>query len=278
MRALTRAPATGHSQQGAARTWRGPVAALFWNFVLPLAVLAVLVGAWDLAIHVFDVKSYILPSPGQVWRSAKDNRTILWDGVKTTGKEIVVGFAVAVGIALPVGIALGQSAILQRVLVPLLVIAQIVPKVALAPLMIVWFGLDLSAKVIFVVLLCFFPVIVNTMAGVAAASADFRRLARSVGLGKWATLVKVTLPQALPNVFAGLKIAITLAVIGAVVAEFITSQSGLGFLILTAQGQVDTPLLFASILVLTVLGLALYGLVAMIGWLVMPWNRSGEVQ
>ena len=249
---------------------------MLWSVGLPLLVIIILIGAWDLAVHLFDVKAYILPSPREVWHSTTGNKSLLWDGVKATGKEVIVGFALSIVLALPVGIALGQSAILQRVLVPLLVIAQIVPKVALAPLMIVWFGLDLSAKVIFVVLLSFFPIIVNTMVGVASASSDFRRLALSVGLGRWAALFKVTLPQALPNVFAGLKIGITLAVIGAVVAEFITSQSGLGFLILTAQGQVDTPLLFASIFVLTVLGLVLYGLVALVEWLIMPWNRVGE--
>lgn len=261
-----------------ARSVRAPVVKLLWTAGPPALVLVAAVVAWYLAVRLFDIKEYILPTPGKVWHSGVTNGSVLWDSVEVTGKEVVVGFLFSIALALPLGVALGQSALLQRVLVPLLVIAQIVPKVALAPLMIVWFGLDLTAKVIFVVLLSFFPIIVNTMVGVASASSDFRRLARSVGLGRWAALFKVTLPQALPSVFAGLKIGITLAVIGAVVAEFITSQAGLGFLILTAQGQVDTPLLFAAIFVLTAMGLVLYAVVSLIEWTTMPWNRPGERQ
>jgi NitT/TauT family transport system permease protein len=246
----------------------------FVRSVLPPCIaIAAAVLLWYLAIELFDIKEYLLPLPGSVWHSGYVNASILWDALKVTGHEVVVGFAFSLLLAIPLGVALGESAVLQRFLVPLLVIAQIVPKVALAPLMIVWFGLGITSKIIFIMLLSFFPVIVNTMVGVASASTDFRRLAQSVGLGPWATLRKVTLPQALPSMFAGLKIGITLAVIGAVVAEFITSQSGLGFLILTAQGQVDTALLFAAIFVLTAMGLVLYGIVSAAEWLTMPWNR-----
>ncbi|MGH3403354.1 MAG: ABC transporter permease [Streptosporangiaceae bacterium] len=173
------------------------------------------------------------------------------------------------------GVALGESRTLRQALYPLIVIAQIVPEVALGPLMIVWFGRGLTAKVVFIVLLSFLPIIVNTMVGVASASVDFRTLAQSVGLTPLATLRKVTLPQALPSIFAGLKIGITLAVIGAVVGEFITAQAGLGFLILTAQGEVDTPLLFAAIFVLTAMGLVFYAAVALVEQVTTPW-RHGE--
>ncbi|MGH3222776.1 MAG: ABC transporter permease [Streptosporangiaceae bacterium] len=244
--------------------------------ILPVIVLVVLVVVWWLIVINFGIAQYLLPTPGDVWHSLWSNTGILGDSLMETGKEVVVGFLVSGAIAVPLGIALGESRVLQAILYPLMVMAQLTPKVAFAPLMIVWFGLGLTSKIIFIFLVSFFAIIINTMVGVTSASSDFRRLADSVGLGRFATLWKVTLPQALPNIFTGLKIGMTLAVIGAVVAEFVSAQSGLGFLILTAQGQVDTPLLFASILVLTAMGLVLYGIVAVLEWLAMPWQRRAR--
>lgn len=239
---------------------------------IPALTVIVLVALWGAAVQILHIRQYLVPAPSAVWDSATTHAGILRQSVLVTGKEVLEGFVLSAALGVPIGVALGESRVLQRVVYPLMVIAQIVPKVALGPLMIVWFGLGLTAKIVFIVLLSFFPIVVNTMVGIASASVDFRRLARSVGLGPLATLRKVTLPQALPSVFAGLKISITLAVIGAVVGEFITAQAGLGFLILTAQGQVDTPLLFAAIVVLTVMGLAFYAIVATIERLATPWQ------
>jgi NitT/TauT family transport system permease protein len=275
---------TTSRQRGDAATRRGTapgsvgyqIGRFLRSMIVPCLVLVAFVALWYLAVVAFDIKPYLLPTPLAVVQELSNSSDVLWSSLLVTAKEVIVGFLVSVIIAIPLGIALGELPALQRSLVPLLVIAQIIPKVALAPLMIVWFGLGIEAKVIFIVLLSFFPIIVNTMTGIASASVDFRKLAQSVGLGSFATLRKVTLPQALPSIFAGLKVAITLAVIGAVVAEFVASQSGLGFLILTAQGQVQTALLFAAILVLTVLGLLLYALISLIEWIVMPWNRRDQ--
>lgn len=243
---------------------------------IPVATTVVLVLLWALVVRAFHIKEYLVPTPGQVWHSATTDTNILHDAVIATGKEVVVGFLLSVGIGVPLGVALGESRLLQRVVYPSLVVVQIVPKVALGPLMIVWFGLGMTAKVVFIVLLSFFPIVINTMVGVASASTDFRRLAHSIGLGHLALLRKVTLPEALPSIFAGLKIGITLSVIGAVVAEFITSQRGLGFLILTAQGQLNTPLLFSSIFVLTLMGLVFYGVVALAERISVPWRGEGR--
>jgi NitT/TauT family transport system permease protein len=243
---------------------------------IPVLTIVLLVLLWAFVVRAFHIREYLVPTPSQVWHSATTDTHILRNGVVTTGKEVIVGFLLSVALGVPLGVALGESRLLQRVIYPSLVLVQIVPKVALGPLMIVWFGLGLTAKVVFIVLLSFFPIVLNTMVGVSSASVDFRRLAHSIGLGPFALLRKVTLPEALPSIFAGLKIGITLSVIGAVVAEFITAQAGLGFLILVAQGQLNTPLLFSSILTLTLMGLVFYGVVALVERISVPWRGESH--
>jgi len=194
---------------------------------------------------------------------------LLEESIVTT-VEIALGFAMSVAVGIPLALAIFLSPPFARSVYPLLVSSQAVPKVAVAPLFIVWFGLGLVPKVLIAFLIAFFPVVINTAMGLAALEREKIYLARSMGLGPVATFFKIQLPNALPSIFAGLKISITFAVVGAVVGEFVGGQGGLGYLLLIANGNMDTALLFAGIVALTLLGIVLFALIGLVERLMLP--------
>jgi len=184
--------------------------------------------------------------------------------------EIVLGFVLSVAIGVPLALAIYLWTPFARAVYPILVSSQAVPKVAVAPLFLVWFGFGLLPKVLIAFLIAFFPVVINTAMGLAALEREKLYLARSMGLGPVATFFKIQLPNALPSIFAGFKISITFAVVGAVVGEFVGGQGGLGYLLLIANGNMDTPLLFAGIVALTLLGVVFFALIGLLERLVLP--------
>jgi NitT/TauT family transport system permease protein len=173
-------------------------------------------------------------------------------------------------VGIPLALAIFLWPLFSRSIYPLLVSSQAVPKVAVAPLFIVWFGLGLVPKVLIAFLIAFFPIVINTAMGLAAIEIEKIHLARSMGLGPFATFIKIRLPNALPSIFAGLKISITLAVVGAVVGEFVGGQGGLGYLLLVANGSLDIALLFAGLVALTLLGIAFFAVIVIVERLVLP--------
>jgi NitT/TauT family transport system permease protein len=181
-----------------------------------------------------------------------------------TTLEIVLGFALSIAVGIPLALMIFLWPPFARAVLPLLISSQAMPKVAVAPLLLVWFGFGLVPKVLIAFLIAFFPVVINTAVGLAAIEPEKIHLARSMGLGAWDTFFKIRLPDALPAIFAGLKISITLAVVGAVVGEFVGGDAGLGYLLMVANGSMDTQLLFAGIVCLTILGVALYLVVELI--------------
>lgn len=251
------------------RRSRGAVQKLLW----PTATFLVLIMLWQLVITLFGVPLFLVPSPYEVAKTITSEWALLVSQTWPTVQEILIGFGVSMAIGIPVGVVLAEVPRVRQMFYPFIVLMQILPKLAFGPLLLVWFGFGLMPKVSMVVLISFFPIILDTMTGVENASSDFRALARSLGFSPVATFFKITLPQAVPNIFAGLKVAITLSVVGAVVAEFIGAQAGLGYLILVAQGQLKTPLLFAALVFLTAVGLILYGLIALIERVLFPWSR-----
>jgi NitT/TauT family transport system permease protein len=187
-----------------------------------------------------------------------------------TTVEILLGFALSVAVGVPLALTIYLWRPFERAVYPLLIASQAVPKVAVAPLFLVWFGFGLLPKVLIAFLIAFFPVVINTVMGLAALEREKVYLAQSMGLGLVATFFKIQLPSALPSIFAGLKISITFAVVGAVVGEFVGGQGGLGYLLLIANGNMDTALLFAGIVALTVLGVVLFALIGLAERLVLP--------
>jgi NitT/TauT family transport system permease protein len=229
--------------------------------------LVVFVAAWKLLTVVSGTPDYILPAPEVVWSRAVRaiGSGILWAHVAATVSEILLGFVLGAGSALVVGVALGKSVLIERVLSPYIVAAQAVPILALAPLLDIWFGGGLLARVLICALIVFFPIAIATMVGIRAADPALREMLRSLGASPAQVIARLEVPAALPVIFGGLRVGITLAVIGAVVAEWVSASTGLGVLINIAdQGLFDTPLMFVALVALAIIGLALYSLVVVI--------------
>jgi len=229
---------------------------------------------WEYSVVWFDVPRYILVPPSTIvtkgW--ADIDRLLYYTWV--TGVEVVLGYAVAVVLALPIGLAIAFSTILRRTVYPFLVCIEMVPKIAFAPLFISWLGFGLLPKVIIVFLVCFFPIVLNAILAFSSLPEELTRFARSTGAGPWRTFTRLRLPAALPQCFVGFKYAAINATVGAAIAEFIGSDQGLGFYIQIVTGNMRPDLAFAGIFFLTLLGLALFGLVTLAERLLIPWHIS----
>jgi NitT/TauT family transport system permease protein len=238
--------------------------------IYPIGMMVGLIAVWQAAALLFSFPPYLLPAPSAIAQAMDVNASVLIKQSLGTTVEILLGFALSVAVGVPLALAVYLWRPFERAVYPLLISSQAVPKVAVAPLFLVWFGFGLLPKVLIAFLIAFFPVVINTVMGLAALEREKIYLAQSMGLGPIATFFKIQLPNALPSIFAGLKISITFAVVGAVVGEFIGGQSGLGYLLLIANGNMDTALLFAGIVALTVLGVILFALIGLLERLVLP--------
>ncbi len=240
------------------------------SVLYPVGSIVLILIIWEAATRLLHVPVFLLPPPSVIAESMYLNAGVLMQESIATTWEITLGFGLSIVIGVPLALAIFLWPPFARTLYPLLVSSQAVPKVAIAPLFIVWFGLGLMPKVLIAFLIAFFPVVINTAMGLAAIEPEKIYLARSMGLGAFATFFKIRLPNALPSIFAGLKISITLAVVGAVVGEFVGGQGGLGYLLLIANGSMDTALLFGGLVALTLLGVIFFALVAVVEHLVLP--------
>lgn len=243
--------------------------------LVPLVGFALFVVAWDALVRWQGYPAYILPAPAQVWRKfliALDDGT-LWRHTRVTLVEIGGGLVLGLSAATVLGYVLAKCPFLERLVGPYVVAAQAIPVVAVAPLIILWAGSGLFSKILVAALTLFFPVLVNTMVGFRSVEQDLLDLMRALNATRWQIFTKLELPAALPILFGGLKVGTALAVIGAVVGEFVAADQGLGFLInLTARGTLDTALLFVTLGVLVVIAISLY---TAVGWLerrVLKWK------
>jgi NitT/TauT family transport system permease protein len=230
---------------------------------------AVLFGAWalvfwQLLIQAFDVPRVLMPAPSQIWHALLANYdTLAVDFVQTVLHAVLIGYAIGCGLGFAVGVLIDRSPFLQRGLLPLSALASTVPLIGIAPILVMWFGFDWPSKAAVVAVMTFFPMLVNTLAGLKSAGHMELDLMRSYGAGYWRTLVSLRIPVALPFVFNALKINSTLALIGAIVAEFFGSPiSGLGFRISTEAARLNMPVVWAAILVAAVSGSLLFALLA----------------
>jgi NitT/TauT family transport system permease protein len=248
------------------RAWRDRISALLY----PIGTLAAVIVLWEAAARLFSIPAFLLPVPSVIAQAMYDHASVLMKESVETAVEIILGFALSIVVGVPLALAIFLWSPFARTVYPLLVSSQAVPKVAVAPLFLVWFGFGLLPKVLIAFLIAFFPVVINTAMGLASIEREKIYLAQSMGLSPLATFFKIQLPNALPSIFAGLKISITLAVVGAVVGEFVGGQAGLGYLLLIANGSMDTALLFAGIVALTVLGVVFFALIGLVERLVLP--------
>jgi NitT/TauT family transport system permease protein len=236
------------------------------------AAFGVILVAWQLL--GLRLPRYVLPTPWATVQELVVRAPLLAPHALVTLREIVLGFLLAVLVSVPCALAVAFSPAVERFVMPVLVFTQLIPKIALAPLFIIWFGFGLFPKVFLTFLLSFFPIIIDAVVGFRSLDQEIVYLARSMGLGPWAAFAKIRLPHALPQVFAGLKVAITLATVGAIIGEFVGSDRGLGYLLLVAGGDLRTELLFATLIVLTAIGLLLYYAMALLERLAIPWHIS----
>jgi NitT/TauT family transport system permease protein len=250
----------------AQRESRARISGILYPIGVVLGVLAV----WEAVTRMFDVPAFLLPPPSAICLSFMANAHLLLSHGWITTAEILLGFALSIVIGIPLALAIFLWPVFSRTILPILVSSQAMPKVAIAPLLLVWFGFGLLPKVLIAFLIAFFPIVINTVVGLASIEPEKIYLARSMGFGATATFFKIRLPNALPAIFGGLKISITLAVVGAVVGEFVGGDAGLGYLLLVANGSMDTALLFAGIVALTVLGVVLFLLVELAERLAIP--------
>ncbi len=245
-----------------------------WNLIPPLTFVAI-VGLWSLAIQIFKIPAYLLPGPGAVFQRLVVDAGMLWLNAKVTLTEIVLGFALTVLAAIPLGLVIALSPLARQALYPPIMLLQLVPKIAIAPLFVVWFGFGLFPKVLLTFLLCFFPTLVASMTGFRALDERVLYLTRSMGASAWQTFRYVRVPAALTYIFSGLKVSAVFAATGAIVGEFVGANAGLGYLLLRGTSFLDMPLIFACLVALSIVGILFSYIVDGLEVLLMPWQRKG---
>lgn len=241
------------------------------KLLYPPLGIALTLGLWHWACIQFELPTSALPTPWQVLMAGIER----WDLIVSEGwvtlKETLYGFGLALLFGIPIAVAVSNSQILNLMFSPLLIALQSVPKVALAPILLVWFGTGIESKLAIAWLVAFFPIVVDTSAGLQSTPRELLELARSLRASRWQVFAKVQFPAALPFVLTGAKVAVTLAVIGAVIGEFVGSSEGLGYLLLSATSQINTPLAFAALFGLAFLGILAYLLIVAVEWVLSPW-------
>ena len=248
------------------RSWlvtSGPVVAIFVAIVL----------LWEVACRTFHVPDFVLPTPSMIIDKIIGSWRLLLVTGLVTAEEIVLGFGLSVAVGIPLAVLAVYSRIFERVAFPFMVSLQTIPKVALAPILVMWLGYGILPKIMVAFLISFFPIVIGAVVGMRSTEKEMIYLVQSMGANELTTFLKIRLPRALPSIFGGLKVGMGQAVVGATVGEFIAAESGLGYLQLISQVRLDTTLLFAAVVVLSLLGVLLFNVVAWIERLALPWNR-----
>jgi NitT/TauT family transport system permease protein len=243
----------------------------------PALVFLVVMGGWETAARCRLFPAYVLPAPWAILARGVGNADLMLWHCCVTSAEILLGF----GLALVVGVLLAAAIVVARpveqALYPWLVVVQVVPKVAIGPLLVVWLGIGFVPKILISFLLAFFPVVIDTMIGLKSVHPDSVRLLRSMGAGRAKRFAHLQLPNALPHIFGSMKVAITLATVGAIVGEFVGADSGLGYVLIVATGSLDTTLMFVALVWITVIALLFYGAIAVLEKKCLSWHVSLRV-
>ncbi|HUY51052.1 MAG TPA: ABC transporter permease [Streptosporangiaceae bacterium] len=242
-----------------------------------VGILVALAAIWEAVSHWFGVPDYVLPSLDRIWSTGvADWPGTLASATWVTTQEVLLGFLLSVTVAILLAFALHSSRVVRNAVYPLLIGSQAVPVVVIAPVLAIIFGYTITPKLIVVALICFFPIVVNTIDGLGSVDPDLLKVMRTLYGGRWATLRRVEAPAALPSMFSGLRIAATYAPIGAVFGEYAGSQNGLGYVMVQAIPQLETDLVFAAIFILTVEAILLFIAVSVLERIVCPWAREGK--
>ncbi|MFP5078521.1 ABC transporter permease [Rhizobium sp. YIM 134829] len=237
-----------------------------------LWMMAVLLLVWEFVVRAAEVPPFILPAPSAILEEMINYGHRLLPNALVTLSEVLVGFICAVLVGVPLAVMIVYSRFMEKAVYPLIVASQTIPKVAIAPLMLTWFGYGITPKIVIVVLLSFFPIVINSVMGLKSTTREMVYLSRSMGATGWQTFWKFRLPQALPSIFAGLKLATALSVIGAIVAEFIGADKGLGYLILIAGANFNIARQFAAVVLISLIGVLFFIVLEQIERIAIPWR------
>ncbi len=254
------------------RSWWRTI--LYSEFSRPVLMMVILLVLWDLAIRLFKIPPYLIPAPDKVVGQLYAEWPRLWRESLTTTYATLGGFGLSILFGIPMAVMIAYSRTVESFVYPLLVFSQSIPKIAIAPLFVVWFGFGIIPKIIAAFMLGFFPIVVSTVMGFKSVDADMLDLARSMRASRWQTFIRISLPHALPSIFSGLKVSITLAVVGAVVGEFVGSNSGIGYVLQIANGNFDLPLMFAALVVLSMIGVVLFVAIDVLERWAIPWHAA----
>ena len=241
-----------------------------------LMLLALLLLAWEWASRGLGLSALVLPPPSVILRSLWNGLAsgYFWPHIRFTGTELLLGLVTGCVIGFASGVLMAESRTLRGLLMPYVVVSQVVPKLALMPLFIVWFGFGMTSTVVITALICFFPLMENTLTSLQQVPAERIELFRMLGATRTQTLLRLKLPSGLPGILAGLRVAVVLALVGAVVGEFIGASRGLGALVIASQGMMDTPLMFAVLVLISALGMLVYhATLALEKWLLLPYTK-----
>jgi NitT/TauT family transport system permease protein len=245
--------------------------------VIVIAVLLATAALWEGIVRVLAIPPFILPAPSAVASVLIESFAVLLPNTLYTAVASLIGFGLAVVLGITFAVGIVQSRFVEKTAYTLLVSMNSVPKVAIAPIFIVWLGTGLEPKVMIAMLVAIFAIVVETVHGLKSVPPDMLALGRVLGGSRYRLLVKIQLPHALPHMFAGMKVGIALSLVGAIVGEFVASRKGLGHVILVAQGQFDIPMMFAALVILAVLGTVLFYAVELVEHMVIPWHVSRRI-
>lgn len=244
------------------------------DILLPALVIFAVVLVWAVTVRWFAIPDYLLPAPQDVAARMIKEAPVLWRNGLYTLSSVLAGFAAGVVIGVPLAFMIVMNRSIERVATPFLVMSQTIPKVAIAPILVVWLGFGILPKIAIVFLISFFPIVVSAVVGLKSVESDMIDLVRSMGAGTAKIMLRVRGPSALPQMFAGFKIAVCLSVVGAIVGEFVGSDRGLGYLLLTSTGTLDGTLVWSALFVLIAMGMTLFGIVSKLERWMLPWHVS----
>ena len=248
-----------------------------WAELLPptVVILAAIV-LWELVVIVFRVPEFVLPGPTAVWAALQKWRAAIWFNAEQTLYTTLVGFALAVVGGMGLGLAVGYSTLVYRALYPLLIGFNSVPKAAIVPVLVIWFGIGTIPAILTAFLISFFPIVVNVSTGLATLEPELQDVLRSLGASKREIFLKVGIPRSLPYFFASLKVSVTLAFVGAVISETVAANRGIGYMMLAASSRFEVPLVFAGLVVVALMGVALFAAFAVIERRLTGWAYRGQ--
>lgn len=244
-----------------------------WNLLPPLTFV-IIVLVWALAIPVFNIPPYLLPGPVDVFTRLVTDAAVLWENAVVTLTEILWGFGLTLVTAIPLGLLIALSRVAKQIVYPPVMLLQLVPKIAVAPLFLVWLGFGIESKVLLTLLMTFFPLLLASISGFQILDDRLLYLTQSMGASRWQTFRFLRFPAALPVIFSGIKTSATIAATAAIVAEFVGANKGLGYVLLRGTSTLDTELIFAVLVVLTVIGIAINYIVEFAEWAMTPWQRT----